>query len=46
MGRPDDVAHAALFLVSDDATWVNGETMVIDGGEVHREAPRLLSRDR
>jgi NAD(P)-dependent dehydrogenase (short-subunit alcohol dehydrogenase family) len=46
LGRPDDVAHAALFLVSDDATWVNGETMVVDGGEVHREAPRLLSRDR
>jgi 3-oxoacyl-[acyl-carrier protein] reductase len=46
LGQPDDVAHAALFLVGDEATWVNGETMVIDGGEVHREAPRLLSRDR
>jgi 3-oxoacyl-[acyl-carrier protein] reductase len=46
VGQPDDVARAALFLVSDDASWFNGETVVVDGGEVHREAPRLLSRDR
>jgi 3-oxoacyl-[acyl-carrier protein] reductase len=45
-GQPDDIARAALFLVSGDATWFNGETLVVDGGEVHREAPRLLSRDR
>ena len=45
-GQPDDIARAALFLVSDDAAWCNGETLVVDGGEVHREAPRLLSRDR
>jgi 3-oxoacyl-[acyl-carrier protein] reductase len=46
LGQPDDIARAALFLVSDDAAWFNGETLVVDGGEVHREAPRLLSRDR
>ena len=45
-GQPEDIARAALFLVGDDATWINGETLVVDGGEVHREAPRLLSRDR
>jgi NAD(P)-dependent dehydrogenase (short-subunit alcohol dehydrogenase family) len=45
-GQPDDIARAALFLASDDAAWFNGETLVVDGGEVHREAPRLLSRDR
>ena len=45
-GQPDDVARAALFLAGDDAAWVNGETLVVDGGEVHREAPRLLTRDR
>jgi len=45
-GQPDDIARAALFLVSDDASWFNGETVVVDGGEVHREAPRLLTRDR
>jgi NAD(P)-dependent dehydrogenase (short-subunit alcohol dehydrogenase family) len=45
-GQPDDIARAALFLASDDAAWFNGETLVVDGGELHREAPRLLSRDR
>jgi 3-oxoacyl-[acyl-carrier protein] reductase len=45
-GQPDDIARAAVFLVGDDATWVNGETLVVDGGEVHREAPRFLTRDR
>jgi NAD(P)-dependent dehydrogenase (short-subunit alcohol dehydrogenase family) len=46
LGRTEDIARAALFLVSDDAAWCNGETLVVDGGEVHREAPRLLTRDR
>ena len=45
-GHPDDIARAALYLLSHDASWVNGETLVVDGGEVHREAPRLLTRDR
>jgi NAD(P)-dependent dehydrogenase (short-subunit alcohol dehydrogenase family) len=45
-GQPDDIARAALFLLSDEAAWINGETLVVDGGEVHREAPRLLGRDR
>lgn len=45
-GQPGDIGDAALFLVSDEAAWINGETLVVDGGEVHREAPRLLTRDR
>lgn len=32
LGMPDDVATAALFLVSDAASWVTGETFVVDGG--------------
>ncbi len=44
-GQPDDIAGAALFLVSDDAGWVNGETLVVDGGELNREYPRLLTME-
>jgi NAD(P)-dependent dehydrogenase (short-subunit alcohol dehydrogenase family) len=32
LGRPDDVATAALFLVSEAASWITGETLVVDGG--------------
>ncbi len=32
LGVPEDIANAALFLVSDAASWITGHTMVIDGG--------------
>lgn len=32
VGLPDDVAKAALFLASDDAAWITGATLVVDGG--------------
>jgi NAD(P)-dependent dehydrogenase (short-subunit alcohol dehydrogenase family) len=32
LGVPDDVAGAVAFLVSDDAAWITGQTLVIDGG--------------
>jgi NAD(P)-dependent dehydrogenase (short-subunit alcohol dehydrogenase family) len=31
-GRPEDVASAALFLCSDDASFITGHTLVVDGG--------------
>jgi len=34
LGTVDDIANAALFLVSDDASWVTGAAMVIDGGRL------------
>lgn len=35
-GRPDDIAHAVLFLVSDRADWLTGSSLVVDGGEFPR----------
>ena len=32
VGQPDDVAKAALYLASDDAAWVTGTTLTVDGG--------------
>jgi NAD(P)-dependent dehydrogenase (short-subunit alcohol dehydrogenase family) len=31
-GMPNDIAHAALWLASDDAGFVNGHALVVDGG--------------
>ena len=32
MGRPEDIARAVVWLCSDDAAYVSGDTMVVDGG--------------
>lgn len=32
LGVPQDVAKAAAFLLSEDAAWITGETVVLDGG--------------
>jgi NAD(P)-dependent dehydrogenase (short-subunit alcohol dehydrogenase family) len=32
LGEPDDIANAALFLTSDLASWITGQTVVVDGG--------------
>lgn len=34
MGRPDDIAKAIRFLLSDDASFITGTELVVDGGVV------------
>ncbi|MFS0774383.1 SDR family NAD(P)-dependent oxidoreductase [Sphingomonas sp. 1P08PE] len=31
-GQPDDIAYAAMFLLSDASRWITGSNMVVDGG--------------
>lgn len=32
VGEPDDIANAAMFLASDDASWITGTVLTVDGG--------------
>ena len=32
IGEPEDVAHSILYLASDEASWVTGTVLVVDGG--------------
>ena len=32
LGRPEDIAYAVLYLASDEAAFVTGSTLVVDGG--------------
>jgi len=34
LGTPQDVAHAALFLASDEAAYITGTTLIVDGGQI------------
>ncbi|EIT89200.1 short-chain type dehydrogenase/reductase [Mycobacteroides abscessus 4S-0726-RB] len=32
LGAPEDTAALIAFLMSDDGAWINGQTILIDGG--------------
>ena len=38
LGTVEDIAHAALFFASDEAAYITGQTLVIDGGQVLPES--------
>jgi NAD(P)-dependent dehydrogenase (short-subunit alcohol dehydrogenase family) len=31
-GKPEDIAYAAIYLLSDAASWITGQSLVLDGG--------------
>jgi NAD(P)-dependent dehydrogenase (short-subunit alcohol dehydrogenase family) len=38
-GQPDDIAHALLYLASDEARFVTGHTLVVDAGQTTAGQP-------
>ena len=36
MGTPEDLAGAVYFLCTDDASWITGHTLIVDGGTTFR----------
>ena len=39
LGEPEDIAAAALFLASDAASWITGQTVIVDGGALLQRGP-------
>src|SRR5271156_745054 len=42
LGDPKDIANAMLFLASDAASYITGQTIVVDGGSTLPESPVVL----
>ena len=42
LGKPEDIAYAMLFLASDEAAYLTGQTIVVDGGSTLPESPVVL----
>ena len=42
LGSVEDIAYAALFLASDEAAFITGQTIVVDGGQVLPESHMAL----
>lgn len=43
LGQPEDIANTMLFLACDEASYITGQTIVVDGGSTLPESPALIS---
>jgi 3-oxoacyl-[acyl-carrier protein] reductase len=42
IGKPEDIANAMLFLASEEAYYITGQTITVDGGSTLPESPVIL----
>ena len=42
LGTVEEIGHAALFLATDEAGYITGQTIVVDGGQVLPESPEAV----
>lgn len=43
LGTPEDIGHAVCFLVSDEARYITGQTIIVDGGQILPESPEAMA---
>ncbi|MGW4477435.1 SDR family oxidoreductase [Rhodococcus triatomae] len=43
IGEPEDVARLARFLLGDESTWITGQVINVDGGQMLRRGPDFTS---
>ena len=43
LGTVEDIGYAALFFATDEAGYVTGQQMVVDGGQVLPESPEAMA---